>query len=113
MSAVINKKNSYFISEPITGTVTLYYKEYLHISDINVSLNMIEGWTSSKARRGEIFEKEDEDNFDREFNMTPQNIINLKIPVQNLTIGTFSYPFVIQTNNLTFPSFEFPQFQVR
>ena len=35
------QKNSYFISEPITGTVTLYYKEYLHISDINVSLNMI------------------------------------------------------------------------
>ena len=106
------QKKTFFISEPIKGTITLLNN--IQLSDINISLNLLEGWTASKARKGEIFNYSDDDDiFDREFNFNPQISFNLNIQNQNFNNGNFTYPFIINTNNLSYPSFEYPKFQVR
>ena len=108
------QKKTFFISEPIQGTITLQNNFQNQISDINISLNLLEGWTAAKARRGDIFyDSENDETFDREFNFIPQITFNLNIQNQNFNNGNFTYPFIINTNNLSFPSFEYPKFQVR
>ena len=108
------QKKSFFISEPIQGTIILQSNPQLQISDINISLNLLEGWTVSKVRRGDIFYDSDNDEkYDREFNFTPQITFNLNIQNKNFNNGNYTFPFIIYTNNLTFPSFEYPKFQVR
>ena len=113
------QKKDFFISEPITGEVTLSNISNLNISNISnikISLYIYEGWIASKNDRKHSVDSDSDrhDIFDRETKINKIEEIILDINKnQNINSRIINLPFMINTNNFSFPSFEYPKFQIR
>ena len=113
------QKKDFFISEPITGEVTLTNISNLNISNISnfkISLYIYEGWIASKNDRKHSVDSDSDrhDIFDRETKINKIEEIILEINKnQNINSRIINLPFMINTNNFSFPSFEYPKFQIR
>jgi hypothetical protein len=115
------QKKDYFISEPINGEITLTNISQCNISNISkikITLNLYEGWIASKNERKHSANSDSEkhDIFDRENKIIHIKEIYLDINnIQNINLnsGMINLPFIINTNNFSLPSFEYPKFQVR
>ena len=113
------QKKDFFISEPITGEVTLTNISNLNISNISnvkISLYIYEGWIASKNDRKHSSDSDSDrhDIFDRETKINKIEEIILDINKnQNINSRIINLPFMINTNNFSFPSFEYPKFQIR
>ena len=115
------QKKDFFITEPITGEITLTNISHINISNISnikITLNLIEGWIASKNERKHSANSDSDrhDIFDREKKIIQIEEMYLDINnTQNINLnsGILNLPFIINTNNFSLPSFEYPKFQIR